>query len=79
MIIDGLIENTLKNTKLKRVRIKVDPSQLATYGYEHVTSFEGYVLYENNETVQVYMLNVPDQFDSVQTVDKQFVTPPDIS
>lgn len=75
MIIDGLIENTLKNTKLKRVRIKVDPSQLATHGYEHVTSFEGYVLHENNETVQVYMLNLPNQFDPVQTVNKQFVAP----
>ena len=75
MIIDGLIENTLKNTKLKRVPIKVDPSQLATHGYEHVTSFEGYVLHENDETVQVYMLNLPDQFDPVQMVDKQFVAP----
>jgi len=75
MIIDDLIENTLKNTKLKRVRIKVDPSQLATYGYEHVTSFEGYVLHEHNETVEVYIMNLPKQFDSVQTVDKKFITP----
>jgi len=75
MRIDGLIENTLKNSRLKRVRIKVDPSQLATYGYEHVTSFEGYVLEENNSTVQVYMLDLPDQFEPVQTVDKKFINP----
>lgn len=75
MRIDGLIENTLKNSRLKRVRIKVDPSQLAPFGYEHVTSFEGYVLEENNTTVQVYLLNLPDQFEPVQTVDKKFVNP----
>ena len=74
MRIDGLIENTFKNTRLKRVRIKVDPSQMAPYGYEHVTSFEGYVLEENSNTIQVYMLNIPDEFDPVQTVDKKFVT-----
>jgi len=75
MLIDGLIENTLKNTRLKRVRIKVDPSQLATYGYEHVTSFEGYILHENHETAQIYFLNLPDQFDSIQTVSKSHITP----
>lgn len=74
MRIDGLIENTLKNSRLKRVRVKVDPSQLVTRGYENVCSFEGYVLEENSTTVQVYLLNVPKEFDNVQTVDKKNVT-----
>ncbi|NBW57837.1 hypothetical protein EBR43_08645 [bacterium] len=75
MRIDGLIENTFRNSRLKRVRVKVDPSQLVTQGYENVSSFEGYVLEECATTVQVYLLNVPKEFDNVQTVDKKFVTP----
>ncbi|NBO99130.1 MAG: hypothetical protein EBU90_03250 [Proteobacteria bacterium] len=74
MHIDRLIESTLRNSKLKRVRIKVDPSQLVTHGYENVSSFEGYVLEENNASVKVYLMNVPKEFDPVQTVDAKHVT-----
>jgi hypothetical protein len=75
MRIDGLIENTLRNSRLRRVRVKVDPSQLVTQGYENVSSFEGYVLEECGTTVQVYLLNVPKEFDNIQNVDKKHVTP----
>jgi len=75
MRVDGLIENAFKSTRLKRVRIKVDPSQLATFGYEHVTSFEGYILSENTDTVQVYVINMPGNFEPVQTVDKKHIAP----
>ena len=75
MRIDGLIENTLRNSRLRRVRVKVDPSQLVTQGYENVSSFEGYVLEECGTTVQVYLLNVPKEFDSIQNVNKKHVTP----
>ena len=74
MHIDRLIESTLRNSKLKRVRIKVNPSQLVTHGYENVSSFEGYVLEENNASVKVYLMNVPKEFDPVQTVDAKHVT-----
>lgn len=74
MHIDRLIENTLRNSRLKRVRIKVDPSQLVTHGYEHVSSFEGYVLEESNTSVKVYLMNLPDEFDPVQVVDTKNVT-----
>jgi len=75
MRIDGLIENTLRNSRLRRVRVKVDPSQLVTQGYENISSFEGYVLEECGTTVQVYLLNVPKEYDSIQNVDKKHVTP----
>lgn len=74
MLIDKLIETTLKGSRLKRVRIKVDPSQLPIHGYEHVTSFEGYVLHESIDSVEVYLLNLPSNFDPVQTVDRKHVT-----
>jgi len=75
MHIDLLIENTLRNSKLKRVRVKVDPSELAVFGYENVCSFEGYVLEECGTSVKVYMLNVPKEIDPVQDVEKKHVTP----
>ena len=82
MYIDLIIEKTLKESKLKRVRIKVDPSELAVFGYENVSSFEGYILEEGLATVRVYMVGVPPGINPIQTVDKEHVTtvePPPIS
>jgi hypothetical protein len=75
MRVDGLIERALGQTKLKKVRIKVDPSQLSTFGYENVSSFEGYILSESIDTVEVYVLNVPSNIEPIQTVDKKHIEP----
>ena len=74
MYIDLIIEKTLKESKLKRVRIKVDPSELAVFGYENVSSFEGYILEEGLATVRVFLVGVPKGIDPIQTVDKKHVT-----
>jgi len=64
-----LIENTFKNTGLKRVRIKSDPSVPPVFGYENVTQFEGYVLEECGEgMVNVYIINAPPATEPVQQI-----------
>lgn len=77
MLLNKLIENTLRSTKLKRVRIKVDPSELPVFGYENVAYFEGYVLEECGATVSVYIINVPPNVSPVQQVSVSHVEPVD--
>lgn len=67
-MLNQLIENTLKNTKLKRVRVKSDPSIPPVFGYENVSHFEGYILEECGNTVSVYIINAPPSLDPLQTV-----------
>lgn len=67
-MLNQLIENTLKNTKLKRVRVKSDPSIPPVFGYENVSHFEGYILEECGTTVSVYIINAPPSLDPLQTV-----------
>lgn len=71
MRIDTILESTLRNSKLKRVRIKIDPAQYVMQDYHMLDAYEGYVLEENLDTLKVYMLNLPDGFDPVQVVKKQ--------
>jgi len=73
--IDFLLESRLRKSMLKRVRIKVDPTQIGGNSMEMCSSYEGYVLEESDTTVKVYLLNVPAEFNNIQTVDKKFVTP----
>ena len=75
MYVDLIIEKTLKESKLKRVRIKVDPSELAIFGYEKVSSFEGYILEEGVSSVRVFMVGIPAGINPIQTVDRQHITP----
>lgn len=70
MRIDTILESTLRNSKLKRVRVKIDPAQLVMQNYHMLDSYEGYVLEENLDTLKVYMLDLPDEFEPVQTVNK---------
>ena len=72
---DILLESKLRKSMLKRVRVKVDPTQIGAQSMEMCSSYEGYVLEESDTTVKVYLLNVPSQFDSIQTVDKKHVMP----
>jgi len=68
-MLNKLIENTFKNTRLKRVRVKSDPSIPPVFGYENVSCFEGYVLEECGEgMVNVYIINAPPAADPIQQV-----------
>lgn len=67
-MLNQLIENTLKNTRLKRVRVKSDPSIPPVFGYENVTYFEGYILEECGSTLSVYIINAPPSVDPLQQV-----------
>lgn len=71
MRINTILENTLRNSKLKRVRVKIDPAQLDMQDFHMIDSYEGYILEETPDTLKVYMLNLPDDFDPVQTVNRQ--------
>jgi hypothetical protein len=75
VLLNKLIENTLRNTKLKRVRIKVDPSELPVFGYENMAYFEGYVLEECGATVSVYIINVPPHVSPIQQISVTQVEP----
>ena len=74
MYIDLIIEKTLRESKLRKIRIKVDPSELAVFGYENVSSFEGYILEEGLDTVRVFMIGVPQGINPIQTVNRQHIT-----
>jgi len=68
MLFDKLMENTFKASKLKRVRVKVDPATNPCFGYENCVSFEGYVLEECGNAVSVYILNIPKGIEPIQQV-----------
>lgn len=67
-MLNQLIENTLKNTKLRKVRVKSDPSIPPVFGYENVTHFEGYILEECGNTLSVYIINAPPSVEPLQQV-----------
>jgi hypothetical protein len=75
-MLDKLIENTFKNTRLKRVRIKSDPTIPPVFGYENVSQFEGYVLEECGEgMVNVYIINAPPTAEPVQQISVAQIEP----
>lgn len=67
-MLNQLIENTFKNTRLRRIRVKTDPSIPPVFGYENVTHFEGYILEECGPTLSVYIINAPPGLDPIQSV-----------
>jgi len=69
--VDRIIEEALRKANLKKIRIKVDPRQLVNQGFEHCTSFEGYVLEECGNSLKVYLINPPPEVEPVQMVDKE--------
>lgn len=71
MKVDRIIEEALRKANLKKIRIKVDPRQLVNQGFEHCTSFEGYVLEECGNSLKVYLINPPPEVEPVQMVDKE--------
>ena len=75
MLFDKLMENTFKASKLKRVRINVDPATNPCFGYENCTSFEGYVLEECGNSINVYILNAPTGIDPIQQVAVKDIEP----
>ena len=67
-MLNQLIENTFKNTGLRRIRVKTDPSIPPVFGYENVTHFEGYILEECGSTLNVYIINAPPGLEPIQNV-----------
>jgi len=74
MRMDVLMEGVFKKTMLKRVRIKVDPTQIEHSNMALSPSYEGYVLEECGEMLKVYVLDLPSDFNPIQNVNKKFAT-----
>ena len=54
-----LLENTLRSSNLRRVRLKVDPAFCVNGEISKFQGYEGFVLAEDGETAQMYI----DNFD----------------
>ena len=53
-----ILEESIKNTSLKRVRVKVDPGQISSEcDFAKCTSYEGYILMEGAKTVKILVLS----------------------
>lgn len=74
MKIDILMEGVLRKSMLKRIRIKVDPTQIEHSNMALSPSYEGYVLEECGEMLKVYVLDLPSEFNPIQNVNKKFTT-----
>lgn len=70
-----LMESVLRKSMLKRIRIKVDPTQIEHSNLALSPSYEGYVLEECGEMLKVYVLDLPAEFNPIQNVNKKFTTP----
>jgi len=68
-----IIENNLKKTDLKRVRIKVDPSLVhQAEDLSQCNGYEGYILAETGDVPKVLVMN-PDGVSSVMDIPQQFL------
>jgi len=68
-----IIENNLKKTALKRVRIKVDPSLVCqTEDLSQCDGYEGYILAETGDVPKVLVMS-PDGVSSVMDIPQQFL------
>lgn len=78
MTIDDFINDVLRKSVLKRIRIKVDPRESAQHasGYHLSSSYEGYILQETDTTVKVYFINTPAGIEPIQQVDKKHIMGP---
>jgi len=53
-----ILEESIKNTSLKRVRVKVDPGQISSEcDFAKCTSYEGYILTEGVKTIKILVLS----------------------
>lgn len=75
MKMNVLMESILRKSMLKRIRIKVDPTQIEHSNLALSPSYEGYVLEECGEMLKVYILDLPAEFNPIQNVNKKFTTP----
>jgi len=68
-----IIENSLKQTALKRVRIKVDPKLVCqTEDLSQCDGYEGYILAETGDKPKVLVMS-PDGVSSVMDIPQQFL------
>jgi len=52
-----ILEENIKNTSLRRVRVKVDPGQTGGQSdFTKCTSYEGYILMEGIKTIKILVL-----------------------
>jgi len=75
----NICKDVLKEKKLQRVRIKVDPVWAEKIGFYNSPNFEGYILEETpigeNSEIKVFVVNIPPGYDSVQSVKPQNIEP----
>lgn len=75
----NICNNVLKEKKLQRVRIKVDPVWAEKIGFFNSPNFEGYILEETpideSAEIKVFVVNMPPGYDSVQSVKQQNLEP----
>jgi hypothetical protein len=68
-----IIENNIKQTSLKRVRIKVDPSLVCqTEDLSQCDGYEGFILAETGDVPKVLVMS-PDGVSSVMDIPQQFL------
>lgn len=54
---NSILENSLKSTNLKKVRIKVDPIYAKESNLAEIDGYTGYILAEDEETVTLHVEN----------------------
>ena len=67
----NICDNVLKEKKLQKVRVKIDPIWAKSLGVYDMPCFEGYILQECSPEVKVFIVNVPPGIDPVQRVKEQ--------
>jgi hypothetical protein len=60
---NNTIKNSLPSFGLKRIRLKCDPLNREHDQYKAYSSYEGYVLEENDKTISVFIVNAPEELD----------------
>lgn len=54
----SIINESLKTTKLVRIRIKTDPSKVQdNVDFKNIEGYEGYILKENKSSIKILVLN----------------------
>lgn len=54
----SIVNESLKSTKLKRVRVKTDPSQVSdNLDFRNIAGYEGYIISEKNNILKILVLN----------------------
>jgi len=76
MRINEFIDKVLNKSILKKVRIRVDPRESCHSSFHLSSSYEGYILEENDTTVKIYLVNAPLDIDPIQQVSKKHIIEP---